>query len=286
MSINSCLVLSAGKGTRMGEIGKVFPKPLWPVFEKRLLEIQLDYLRPLNLKNVFINTHHCASMIEEYLDKKNISIEVLYEKELLGSGGGIHNCVNKIKNKKGYLLVINSDQIYFSDVDKIKDIALKYPNEKAILFSMKVSAQSNYNEVVTVENNLVKIAKSDGKNEEYETFSGISLINIGNLDIVDGDSSFFDTVANYKEEKIKMFPLNEDRVIDFGTSSKYVEGIEELKKLSHDFIIKNRIVIEDKLDLKNDSYSSSKKGEFVFSKEFSLDFCKRKINYKNIEMSF
>ena len=43
MIVENALILAAGAGTRMGEIGKVLPKVLWPVFECSLLELEVLY---------------------------------------------------------------------------------------------------------------------------------------------------------------------------------------------------------------------------------------------------
>ena len=47
MQIDHILILSAGKGTRMGNIGKNLPKVLWPVLSKSLLELQVAYAQKL-----------------------------------------------------------------------------------------------------------------------------------------------------------------------------------------------------------------------------------------------
>ncbi len=39
MQINQALLLCAGLGTRMGNIGKHIPKPLWPIFEKKFIRV-------------------------------------------------------------------------------------------------------------------------------------------------------------------------------------------------------------------------------------------------------
>ena len=41
MQVDYVLVLAAGKGTRMGEIGKKIPKVIWPIFNKSILELEV-----------------------------------------------------------------------------------------------------------------------------------------------------------------------------------------------------------------------------------------------------
>ena len=47
MKVDHVLILAAGKGTRMGKIGKVLPKVLWPIFAKNLIELQVSFAKKL-----------------------------------------------------------------------------------------------------------------------------------------------------------------------------------------------------------------------------------------------
>ena len=91
MQIDYCLILSAGFGTRMGEIGKSLPKVLWPVFEKSLLELQVEYVKTLGIPKIFINLHHQKELILESVRNKAVFDEVIFltEEEILDIGGGI-----------------------------------------------------------------------------------------------------------------------------------------------------------------------------------------------------
>ena len=61
------LILAAGLGTRMGPLGEVLPKVLWPVFEKTLLELQIHFARELGAKSIYVNTFHQGAKIEKFL---------------------------------------------------------------------------------------------------------------------------------------------------------------------------------------------------------------------------
>ena len=89
MTIKKCFIASAGYGTRMGNVGKVLPKPLWPIFDARILDLQLNYLNELGINDVYMNTHHHSKDLKSWSKKKNVNI--LEEEVLLGSGGCIHN---------------------------------------------------------------------------------------------------------------------------------------------------------------------------------------------------
>ena len=92
MIVENALILAAGAGTRMGEIGKVLPKVLWPVFECSLLELEVLYAQSLGVKNIFINSHYYTKEILEHVKEnptfKNVTI--LLEKEPIDIGGAVH----------------------------------------------------------------------------------------------------------------------------------------------------------------------------------------------------
>jgi len=73
MQIDYCLILCAGIGTRMGPIGEVLPKPLWPIFESTILELQIKYAKEMGVKKIFVNGFHQAEIIKEYLEKKKLT---------------------------------------------------------------------------------------------------------------------------------------------------------------------------------------------------------------------
>ena len=108
MPIDYCLILAAGFGTRMGEIGKHLPKVMWPVFEKTLLELQVSYARSLGIKNIYINLHYMGETIEKFCKEKSSfeGVQLLWEKpEILDIGGAIHQLA-RLPEVDSILLII------------------------------------------------------------------------------------------------------------------------------------------------------------------------------------
>ena len=112
MPIDHALILAAGFGTRMGEIGKILPKVVWPLFEQSILEVQLRYAKKIGCKNIFINLHHQSDQIYRLYSKHPLFKDVnwLFEEPILDIGGAIHNLARQnTVGYKGNLLVLNSD---------------------------------------------------------------------------------------------------------------------------------------------------------------------------------
>jgi len=86
------MVLCAGKGTRLGELGGEVPKPLLPVCNHPLVTYGLSLLRGYGVTEVAVNLHHLGDRIQAALGsgaEYGVDIRYSVETELLGTGGGI-----------------------------------------------------------------------------------------------------------------------------------------------------------------------------------------------------
>lgn len=230
MQIDYALILSAGLGTRMGEIGKKLPKALWPVFYKSLLELQVDYCHDLGIKRIFINTHFLSEEIENYVraDAKFADVVILHEDPLLDSGGAIHNMASRGDvNYSGTLLLVNADQFLFFDKQYFQEAFSALENSRAALFGIRVEKGSKYNETILVDDQLKEIRKTDGLSD-YMTYSGLGLLKLDSLEPVGGITKFFETVANYKKERIHFVVPPKFEYWDFGTAEIYFNSIKNI----------------------------------------------------------
>jgi choline kinase len=235
MQIDYALILSAGLGTRMGAIGKKIPKVLWPLYFKTLLELQIRYCQERGVKKIYINTHFLHDEIVKFLENSKLQglVTILYEDPLLDSGGAIHNLANRAEiNYNGNLLLVNGDQFLFFNDDYWRQAQQEIANCRAVLFGIKVSKNSSYNETVLSGSKLVDIQKNTGDQEEYTTYSGLGLLNLNGLLPVQGISKFFDTVANYKNENIQLVSPANFEYWDFGTAEIYAKNVFKLANKS------------------------------------------------------
>lgn len=120
MKVDNVLILAAGKGTRMGQIGKIIPKVIWPIFNKSILELEVHYAKKFNPKKIFINLYNSKDTVLNFTKGKAIfdEVEFIVEKETLDIGGAIHNLATKL-DYQGNLLILNSDQFILLSEDKL-----------------------------------------------------------------------------------------------------------------------------------------------------------------------
>lgn len=236
MQIDHALILCAGLGTRMGDIGKKLPKALWPVYFKSLLELQIKYCQGLGIERIFINTHFLAEEIENFiLSRPHFqNITLLHEDPILDSGGAIHNMASRGDvNYMGNLLIVNADQFLFFDQHYYQSALHSLSSSRAVLFGIKVNRDAHYNETVLKNDLLVDIKKPDGLSD-YLTYSGLGLLKLDNLYPVAGATKFFQTVANYHKEQVRFVTPEVYEYWDFGTADIYCENIKKIALMLKD----------------------------------------------------
>ena len=71
------IILSGGKGTRLGEITRDTPKPLIQINGKPFLEHQLALIKDQEIREILLLVGYCADKIESYFgDGKEIGLNI------------------------------------------------------------------------------------------------------------------------------------------------------------------------------------------------------------------
>ena len=88
------IILAAGFGSRLSPITDHCPKPLVPLHGKAMILHQLELLQRWGVKEVLVNVHHLAHILVQELPKicpKGLKLNLSFEAEILGTGGGLRN---------------------------------------------------------------------------------------------------------------------------------------------------------------------------------------------------
>lgn len=228
------LILAAGFGTRMGSIGKKLPKVMWPIFEKSLLEIQVQFARELGYQNIYINLFHQAEEILERTRNNPAFNDVIWlreEPEILDIGGGIHNLASRPEiNYSGELLVLNADQFLWFTANDLEEWKKQNVGFDAILLTWMVNSSDGYNRLDFDKNHhFVGITQNKDIPRDLAicTYSGNSLINLASLKKVTGPSKFFESVCP-SLNKIKSAQLPTGEYWDFGTATRYWASMSKI----------------------------------------------------------
>ena len=99
------VIMAGGRGQRLQPLTDKTPKPLLQVGGKAILEHNLDRLVLFGMSDFWISVKYMGEQIQQYFGsgkEKNINIEYVWEREMMGTIGA----VSKIKNfSQNYILV-------------------------------------------------------------------------------------------------------------------------------------------------------------------------------------
>jgi len=126
--MKSIILFAAGLGSRMKHVTKEKPKPLIEIKNKPLLYWNLDFILKHDFTHLVINIHYMPRLMEEainkyFKDKKlNLNIEIIYEPELLETGGGLKNALNYLPGEQIFtlnsdIIILPSDPIIFNKME-------------------------------------------------------------------------------------------------------------------------------------------------------------------------
>ena len=120
MTLNTAMILAAGRGERMRPLTDSVPKPLLKIKGKTLIEYHLEALKRSGYERVVINHAWLGQQIESVLGTgERFGLDILYsaERQALETAGGISNALPLLcPNKEDELFtVVNGD--IFTDFD-------------------------------------------------------------------------------------------------------------------------------------------------------------------------
>ena len=125
----AAMILAAGKGTRMRPITDKIPKPLVEVGGMTLLDRILDHVERAGIGHVVVNAFHLGKKMAAHLEKrKEPPVKVLFEEDLLDTGGGVRNALGELgpgemgqgEMAKKPFFVINGDSLTDLDLARMR----------------------------------------------------------------------------------------------------------------------------------------------------------------------
>jgi len=117
------IILVGGLGTRLKPFTEVIPKPLLPIGEKSVLEIQIDRLKKHGFDEIFLATNYKSEYIEGFFgDGSRYGVKLAISKEdiPLGTAGPIMLLKDKLTEP---FIIMNGDILSLIDFTKLYEFA-------------------------------------------------------------------------------------------------------------------------------------------------------------------
>lgn len=182
--IDTIMLFAAGLGNRMRHLTENNPKTLIPILGKPILHYALGLCTSYPFKKIVINTHYLHEQIAESIEDFKDSclncpeIVIVYEEELLETGGGVKNAINELGNKP--IFALNTDIILNSKSNIFEYMIKKWkPKEMDFLLLME-----KYNKAIGYSgrgdfdlDKKGKLIRPD-KEENYQyVYTGLQILN-------------------------------------------------------------------------------------------------------------
>ncbi len=132
------MLLCAGYGTRLGPLSDERPKPMLPVCNLPILRYGIALLVGHGVKDIVINLHHRGQIIEQTLGDGSAygaRIRYVYERELLGTGGGLKNALDLLDpdGRDEPFLSLNGKLIFDVDLHELIDTYQSCPDALGVM---------------------------------------------------------------------------------------------------------------------------------------------------------
>lgn len=117
------VILAGGLGSRLRPFTEVIPKPLLPIGEKSVLEIQIDRLKRYGFDEIYLATNYKADYIKNFFgdgSKYGVKIELSKEEIPLGTAGPLSLLRDKLTEP---FVVMNGDILSLIDFGALYQFA-------------------------------------------------------------------------------------------------------------------------------------------------------------------
>ncbi len=147
------VIMCGGKGSRLRPLTENVPKPMIKVLNKPVIDIILNKVAELGIKDIYLSLGYLADEIVEYCKGSEINSDIhyCYEKSPLGTAGGVKNCIN---NTNDDILVLSGDNIFDIDIGGFISF-FKDNNCIAAICGVKADDPREYGTVVCEENGKI-----------------------------------------------------------------------------------------------------------------------------------
>jgi len=118
------VILAGGLGTRLRPFTEAIPKPLLPIGEKAVLEIQIERLRQHGVSDVYLATNYKSDYIESFFgdgSRYGVRLHVSKEDQPLGTAGPVKLLERELTEP---FFVMNGDILSLVNFSDLMEFAL------------------------------------------------------------------------------------------------------------------------------------------------------------------
>lgn len=133
------IILAGGLGTRLKPFTEVIPKPLLPIGEKSVLEIQIERLKKYGFDEIILATNYKSEYIEGFFgdgSRYGVRLRISKEDKPLGTAGPLMLLKDELDEP---FLVMNGDILSLIDFGELYQYACKQDSDLTITIKKEIT---------------------------------------------------------------------------------------------------------------------------------------------------
>ncbi len=225
------VILAGGLGTRLRPFTEIIPKPLLPVGEQSLMEVQIEGLKKGGFSRIHIATNYKSNYVEAYLgDGARFGVELHYSREEkpLGTCGPLSLLRRELTEP---FVVVNGDILTTFDFGKL--YAFGVERDSLLTLGTKIITTPFRFGNVQVDANDYVVGVEEKPELKLEILAGIYFLKPGIFELIPDDTYFgMDTLIkdmSARNYKISRY-LIEDYWLDVGQVEDYSQARQDFEE--------------------------------------------------------
>jgi NDP-sugar pyrophosphorylase family protein len=224
------VILSGGLGTRLKPFTEVIPKPLLPIGEKAVLEIQIEHLKANGFNHIYLATNYKSAYIENFFgdgSKYGVRLTISKEDIPLGTAGPVKLLQDQLNDP---FLVMNGDILTQLPYKKLYEFAMSN-NSLLTICTKEIITPFQFGNIHTDGDFVTGIEEKP--NIRTTILAGIYIFKPGILELIPDDEYFgMDSLIKKMIElelPITHYPI-EEYWLDIGQVKDYEKAQEVYKE--------------------------------------------------------
>ncbi|HWA05209.1 MAG TPA: sugar phosphate nucleotidyltransferase [Ignavibacteria bacterium] len=201
--VKHAFILAAGFGTRLKPLTDDLPKALVPYKGRPMIENVIDKLLSYGIEKIAVNTHHYSDKMKDYFADRcgKPEIEIICEKEILGTGGALKNAELYLSDAED-VLIYNTDVDCEIDLDEFYSFHFASKGIASLCVQTRNTSRyllcnSNGKLVGRTENGLDVVYASGSSSYVRKAFCGIHIVNRRLFPFLREKTGNFDIIPEY-----------------------------------------------------------------------------------------
>ena len=187
MTISKAVILAGGLGVRLRPLTNILPKPLLPIGESTILEIQILALKKQGVKEVYIASNYMADYLSSVVgngEKYGVRVMVSTEEKPLGTCGPLSLIREHLTEP---FVMMNGDILTDINFSSLADFSMNSGAALTVV-TKEIEVPFHFGRVIS-DGDFIR-AVEEKPNFKHEILAGIYCLTPKALDLVPDDSYY------------------------------------------------------------------------------------------------